>query len=558
VSRLPSARKTAFLILIAFLYLYLRGIGDHGLLDPLEGVNSSVALNMVARQSFFAPLAGDLPWGGKSLGFWWLESLMLVVFGWSEFAVRFLPALAAVGTALSTWFLSRRMKDESAANFSAVIAGTSCLAYSVSQLASPHALYVCLLSAALTGLVYAFRDSRFFLIFHVSAALAFLAYGPAGIVLPWLSLLLYALLTGQERFLLKAALHRTGLAATCLLTGGYLLLLRSYNPGLLAAMRFNPSPAFNTFVPALLLFITGFCPWTGFCLETLSTTLPRLFSALREGEVLPSRREDVLLSIWSIVFLCFGLFSGDGLLVFAAFPATAALCGVHFSEALENRRLLPFQRAVLFELLYLSAFLLAGLIRAVHSGTAGLKGTAPSVVPWFCFCLAFLFFGWYDTLRRRPFKALLHLCTISLLSLLPLAGAFDLLAQEVSVRDAGRFLKSNLEREDVVLQYAINRPSLFFYTARDSLLLNTLPIDGIEDQKILQISDLNRIWGDSGRVFMLIKKSRQDLTSLPKNVYNLFESRSVADKLVILSNYREKPGSSALPLPLPDSAGGTR
>jgi 4-amino-4-deoxy-L-arabinose transferase-like glycosyltransferase len=536
------------LILIVFLYLYFRGVQDHGLLDPIEGLNASVALNMVARghfRDFIIPRAGDLPWAGKTMGFWWLEALLLVVFGWTEFSVRLLSVAATFGTLVAVWFLTRRIRDELAANYSVVIAGTGFSTYVASQLASPHALYVSLLSAALVGIVYAFRDRRFFLLFHASAALAFIVSGPAGIVLPWLCLLLYAIFTEQERFFLRALLYRSGLAASLVLGGGYLLLLHSSYPAMLTLMRHNtPAPALDAFSSALLLFIIGLCPWAGCCVEALSAILPRKWSsvlpAILPGQILPSRKEGVLLSIWAAVFLFFGLLSGDGLFVIAAFPPLASLTGAHFSRALEERELVVFQRSVLFEILFFFPLLLVGILWLSHNGSDALMGTLASIVPWLFFCSLFLLAGWYYTRTRQPKKMMLHLCLTSLLGLLPLAGILDLLAQGTSVRDVGLFLRENLERDDVIVQYALNRPALFFYTARGSTLIHTSPIPGIMGQEIAEDSSLIRTWNNPRRVFMIIEKHQQNLTSLPPEVYNLMETNSPPHRLVVLSNHRER------------------
>jgi 4-amino-4-deoxy-L-arabinose transferase-like glycosyltransferase len=554
---LQSTRRTTFLILIAFLYLYFRGIQDHGLLDPIEGVNASVALNMVARghfRDFVFPRVGDLPWAGKTLGFWWLEALLLVVFGWSEFSVRFLSVAATLGTLVAVWFLGRRMQDERAANYTAIIAGTGFSTYVASQLASPHALYVSFLSAALVGLVYAFRDRRFFLLFHASAALAFIVCGPAGIVLPWLSLLLYAFIAEQERFLLSALLYRPGLVASLLLGGGYLLMLHVSNPAMLTLMRYNPpAPAFGSFSSAAALFVLGLLPWAGCFVEALAAILPHRWSSLLSGHVLPSRKEGALLSVWAAVFLFFGLFSGDGLLVIAVFPALAALSGTHFSQALEKRELVSFQRSVLFEVLFFFPLLLVGILWLSHNGSDALQGTLTSIAPWLFFCFLFLFAGWHYARTRQPKKMMLHLCLTSMLALLPQAGILDLLAQGTSVRDVGLFIRDNMERDDIIVQYALNRPALFFYTARSSLLLHTQPIPGVMGQEIPEDLSLVRTWEDSKRVFMVIEKRQQNLTSLPPEVYNLIETNSPPHRLVVLSNRREKTQSGETSLSPPDT-----
>ncbi|WP_208873501.1 hypothetical protein, partial [Fretibacterium fastidiosum] len=45
----PGRRRNLLIFLTILAYLYFRGIGDHGLLDPLEGVNASVGLTMATH-----------------------------------------------------------------------------------------------------------------------------------------------------------------------------------------------------------------------------------------------------------------------------------------------------------------------------------------------------------------------------------------------------------------------------------------------------------------------------------------------------------------------------
>ena len=58
-----SRHKVALLIALALGYLYFRGIGDHGLLDPLEGANAAF------QGGLHVPSVGEMPYLGRSMGF---------------------------------------------------------------------------------------------------------------------------------------------------------------------------------------------------------------------------------------------------------------------------------------------------------------------------------------------------------------------------------------------------------------------------------------------------------------------------------------------------------
>ncbi|MDR2180295.1 MAG: glycosyltransferase family 39 protein [Synergistaceae bacterium] len=526
-----STRKAAFLVFVALLYLFFRGAGDHGLLDPVEGINASVALNMVGRRNIVVPLAGDLPYLGKTMGFWWCSTLSLLLFGWLEFSVRFWSVVGGLGMSAASWFIARRIQGERAANYAAVMTGTSLLTYASSQLASPHALYACCVAAALAGIVEGIQDRRFFLLLHVSSMLAFIVYGPSGAVLPWLCLLLYAYIADEDRLFLDALFDRRGLLATVFLGGGYLFFLTMKNPAILTLMRYNPpAPAFNSISSKMLFLSAGFFPWLGLLPESVKNALPPDWNF-----TLPHERRNVLLLIWTIVFLFFALFSGDALLLVVPLPALASLCAASLAAAVEKNDAVLFQRAVVMEILLFVPFLFLEIPWVYYRNIKYLRNTLMSVVPWMFFCLLFLFAGWYYAKTRQPRKLMLHLSVVSLLSLLPLAGAFDLLAEAASLRDVGLHLRNSLGRDDLLIQYGMNRPSLFFYTAKDSVLIRSSLVPGVAGQKSLDDSFLHELWNGAGRVFMTVDRRLQFSTPLPEDVYSVNETRET----IVLSNRRE-------------------
>ena len=526
-----SIRKAAFLILVTLVYLFFRGVGDHGLLDPIEGVNASVALNMVGRQNFIVPLVGNLPYLEKTMGFWWFSAFSLFLFGWLECSVRFWSVVGGLGMSVASWFIARRIQGERAGNYAAVMTGTCLLTYTASQLTSPHALYACCVTAALVGIVEGVRDRRFFLLFHVSAMLAFIVYGPAGAILPWLCLLLYAAVTDQDRLFLDALLYWRGLLATVFLGGGYLLFLYVKNPTILTLMRYHPpAVAFGSLSSNLLFLSAGFFPWLGLLPESVKNALPNNWSF-----ILPHERRNVLLLIWTFVFLFFGLFSGDAFLLAVPLPALASLCAARLANAVEKNDAVFFQRAMAVEILLFLPFLFVEIPWIFYRSAKYLRATLMSVIPWMFFCLLFLFAGWYYAKTRQPRKLMLHLSVVSLLSLLPLAGAFDLLAGAVSARDVGLHLRNYLGRDDVLVQYAMNRPSLYFYTAKESLLIRSPLIPRVMGQKTLSDSFLGQIWNSEGRIFMTVERQQKFLTPLPQEVHNVDETREI----VVLSNRRD-------------------
>ncbi|MDR2523530.1 MAG: glycosyltransferase family 39 protein [Synergistaceae bacterium] len=535
-----TARRTACLIFAVLAYLFLRGIGDHGLIDPIEGINASIALNMAGGGSLARPMlasrllaspgAGDLLYPGKAMGYWWLSAGALWLFRGFEFPVRFWPMLGGLGMAAAAWFTTRRISGARGANYAAILTGSCLLTYTVSQIASPHSLYACLISAALAGAIHAFRDKRFFLLLHAAAVLAFVAYGPAGIILPWLSLLTYAILMGRGRFFLEAFLYWPGLLATFLPTVGYLSFLHAKNPGVLSLMVYNPpAPAFGSLSSSFLVLAAGFFPWMGFLPHAVKNALPRRFFF----PVSPVPHSPLLfLLIWAAVFLIFGFFSRDAFLLAASAPALASLCAVHLTDAVERNDVSLFQRMIALKILLSVPLIFFGLPLAYLSSPETMQSMSMTVLPWALFSLFLLFAGWRCAKQRKPRKLMFQLCLLALVCLLPLGGSFDLLAERLSVRDAGLWLRRMLKPGDVLIQYMMSRPSLYYYAGRDSELIDAPVIPGVPQRESRREFFLYQAWIGGRRVFMLIGRDREFLTPLPGEVHSPCETRH----FIVVSN----------------------
>jgi len=527
---LSEARKATYLIFFALTFLFFRGMGDHGLLDPIEGINASVALNMLMSGNLSLPMVDGAVYLGNSMGFWWLSALSLSIFGWPEFSMRLWPVIGGLGMAAAGWFIALRVSGERSANYAAVFIGSSFLVYVTSQLASPHALYAFFVTMSLMGVIYAFQDRRFFAMLHVSAILAFVVYGPAGVLLPWLSILTYAILVRQERFFVKALLYWPGLLATVLMGGGYVIFLRVNNPHILTLMTQNlPSETFYSAASAFYFLAAGFILWLG--------ALPgAVKNALASRSAPFGKNHNFLLLVWSSVFLLFSAFSRDALLLVAPVPAMAVLCANHLSRAMEKRDLLLFKKFVALQILLLVTFIFAGLPWFFSTAGHALQFTLMSVIPWAIFALLFLWAGWKYARTGKLRKLMLFMSIFSLLSLMPLAGVLDLMAENFSVRESGIYLRDEMARDDVLVQYALNRPSLSFYAGRPnlaSLLIHTNVNWRIVGQSVINDPALNNIWLDRNRrAFVLIRRGQSAITPLQGVINFLHE----ANDIIVLSN----------------------
>ena len=527
--------RAALLIALILGYLYLRGIGDHGLLDPLEGVHASIGANAAFQGSSLRPGIGRTPYLGKSTGFWWLEALSLHILGWDEFSVRFWPALAGLGMAAAAALAVRRGRVRGA-RLAAVICGTSLLGFAASQLAAPHALYACLVSFALVGFVRAWDDRHYAVLAHAAAALAFIVHGPEGILLPWLCLYLYSALTDDPKVLTRSLLYGPGVAVTVLLVLSYMLLLRLENPMALTLMLCRTPAALPSASFALPVLAVGSLPWTGFLLRAVAASWPR------SGEdLLNPEGPRLLLLTGAGVLLLFGVFMGDALTLVSCLAPLAALTGDCLDEWLDKDRVRVLQGAVALNLIYLLLALTVGLLLLLGAFPV-LSSALLSIVPWAVFLVLFGAASWYYARTRQSAKMMRNLSAAAMLALLPLAGVFDLLAESTSMREVGLALRG--AGRYVLAQYAMNRPSLFFYTLKDSVSVNGPLMPGFAEQKVENDTALHLLWEGKERVLLLVGSEQQLLAPLPQEVNVLYD----AGKVMVLSN-RKPPLHADAPRP---------
>jgi len=276
----------------------------------------------------------------------------------------------------------------------------------------------------------------------------------------------------------------------------------------------------------------GFIFWVGALPGAIRDALPSRWKVST-----PNEGYNVLLLAWSAVFLFFGAFSRDALLLAAPVPALAVLCANHLANAVEKNDPLVFKKFIALEIVLIVLFLFVALPLFFATGGSTLQYTLISVIPWGFFCLLFLLAGRKYARTHQPRKLILFASLLSLLSLLPLAGVFDLLAENLSARGAGLYLRSEMAPGNVLFQYSLHRPSLFFYVGRYGqpfALINAPVNQRIVGQNTVSAGELNNIWLDNDRVFILVRRNQSP--PLPSVVNFLHES----DGFIVLSNWMDR------------------
>jgi 4-amino-4-deoxy-L-arabinose transferase-like glycosyltransferase len=159
------------------------------LLDPDEGLYADIANRMrAAGGDWVIPHFNGLPYLEKPPLYFWLTALTLTSGEHAEWTLRAWSALMALGTALLTWRMGRRLYGDRAGVYAGLMLLTTVGYALYVRKASTDFVFVFCLTLALYGFL---RDTEHrrgarsrFLLLYVGAGLAVLAKGLIGVVFP--------------------------------------------------------------------------------------------------------------------------------------------------------------------------------------------------------------------------------------------------------------------------------------------------------------------------------------------------------------------------------------
>ena len=536
-----AKHRAAIFIGIILAYLYFRGIGDHGLIDNVEGVNASVAAHMFGGENYFVPKIGEALTAGSTLGTWWLMAVALKFFHWGEFSVRFFSALAGLGMILISALLARtnlepetdlEANSENENKISprrswlgaSICAGmTGC--FIVSQLASSHALFAFFTSLALLGVVRSQEDEDYLMLAHTAIALAFIAHGPAGFFMPLLAVSFYCVLCNDMELLKDFFTWPFGILINIFLSGLYVVLLMVMNPQIIFFMFCRGHDyTFGGILGTIIFLFVSFAPFHGFLIQALIEIFPRHYPTEKSPEI--------LMLVWAITFACYAVFSADVLAIAAAMPALSAILAIRLDFWLRGK-MLPARYAVLLNILILvPAFFI--LLPLTMNYFPVIKNSLMSLVPYEITLALFIFACWYYTKTRQIEKWVRNVLAAALLCLMPAAGVFNLTADLYSVGEIGRKIRDSVQGNDIVIQYGVNFPSIYFYTFRNSKLINAPLTLGVQEKNFVEnVSFIPDKWPRRERIFLIVPSDRTAEAKIPnRSVIHLLEDNNI----LLLSN----------------------
>jgi 4-amino-4-deoxy-L-arabinose transferase-like glycosyltransferase len=322
----PPKRPTALLFALLAALLLFR-LGHVPLIGPDEPRYARVAVEMYRSGDLVTPTLQGQPWLEKPPLYYWLAAAAFAVLGETETAARLPSVLATLLLVTATLIVGARLYGPEAGLHAGFAAALAPLIFVYGRAAAMDML----LAATVTGAVALFGLRLLGLAgrYAVPAAwglmaLATLAKGPLGFLLPGLIVAAYILATRQWS-LLREVLSPAGIAVFVLVAGPWYLLVgadqgRAFVDVFLlnhnlqrftSTIHRHPGPFFY-YVPVLLL---GVFPWTGLTLAGLGLQ--------------PRARHDLFVLLWLALPLLFFSAAGSKLpgYILPALPPLALVTG---------------------------------------------------------------------------------------------------------------------------------------------------------------------------------------------------------------------------------------
>lgn len=497
-----------FAALVALcLVLFVFHLGARDIWDIDEGMHSAMAQTMLLSGDWVTPVFNAEPFFDKPVLFNWLNAAAFRIFGVSEFAARLPSALAGLACVIVTCLFGRKMYDQGTGLLAAVILATSLEVLVLSRVVQYDMLFALLVTLALYLFAMGVMETRhrkaFFLAFYAAAALAILAKGPLGLLLPGMVIGAYLLIERRPGLLREIQLP-AGLSIVALIVTPWFALMEQANPGYLDYFIFkqhfgnflggegalaprHPEPLYY-YLPVLL---GGLLPW--------SLMLPQaLARGLREDRR-AGRGLSLYLVIWAIgIFLFFSLATSKlSTYLLPMFPAAALLLGRYWRQFLDDpgdasRRALLITLGGMFVLLsLLTAYVITEKPWTYWKFRTGIEWRDFEI---FMVALSALFAASCLLIWMR--RMLAGFVALSLISPFMIFYILFVMAPGVDPYKGARAI--SLELDEILLQGEKFRfhgqllDSAMFYGNRDAVLLHTE-------------QDLNAYLESDQRVFVLVR-----------------------------------------------------
>ncbi|NYE58953.1 4-amino-4-deoxy-L-arabinose transferase-like glycosyltransferase [Duganella sp. 1224] len=345
---LYNSKKVIWGLLAAFAIVWLYVLGIRTLVPPDEGRYAEMAREMWASGDWITTRLNGIKYFEKPPLQTWMNALSFAAFGLGEWQARLWTGLCGLGGVLFTGYAAARVFGQRAGFYAALALGSSLFWVACGQIDSLDMSLSAMMAIALCAMLIAQRDDatpaeqrNWMLVCWAGMALAVLAKGLIGLVLPGAVLVLYTALARDLAIWKRLHLGK-----------GLLLFFAVATPWFVLVALKNPEQPHFFFIHEhwerfflkthhregawyyfLILLVPGLLPWLGLVPQALAHGVRRA-----PGTFQPR----LLLVIWAVFITFFFSYSSSKLpgYILPVFPALAMLIATYLENATRLHRML--------------------------------------------------------------------------------------------------------------------------------------------------------------------------------------------------------------------------
>lgn len=308
-----------FILVLLSVLLFFMGNGLLEFTDPVEGNYVQTAKEMLNAEDYFSPRIYGNYWYDKPIFFYWELMAAFKIFGVSEFAARFFPALMASFGVIVTFIFGRKLYDKTVGFIAAVILATSLEYWYLAHAVITDMTLFVTVSLTLVFFYLGYRENRplFFYLAYASSSVAVLTKGPIGLALPGLIILLFLISEKNIGYLKKLCIPTGMILFLVIISTWYYPMYKIHGSdfiltflGVHNVLRASVSehPEVNVWYYYTIVFIVGFFPWSFYIIPKIFRDFYKKFKA--KTKLLTLSKEQKFLLIWAIsVFVVFQIFA---------------------------------------------------------------------------------------------------------------------------------------------------------------------------------------------------------------------------------------------------------
>ena len=528
-------------LVIAVAVIWFSNLEYRKLIKPDEGRYAEIPREMVASGDWVTPRLNDLKYFEKPPLQYWTTAAAYEVFGEHQWTSRLWAALTGFAGILLVWFAGLRLFGREAANYAAILLGSSMLYALMAHINTLDMGVTFFITLGIVGLLFGQsaadknKQRNWMLLAWAALALAVLSKGLMGLVLPGAALFIYMVV--QRDFSVLKRMHwLSGLAVFLLITAPWFYLVMKANPEFFQKFfiyehytrfttkelgRYQP---WYYFVPILLL---GMLPWTLLMFDTLFRTwrdsrqMAKAFNVAR------------FLLVWAVFIYLFFTVSGSKLpsYILPMFPSLALLMGKQLA-GMETRKLFWLIAPMLPLMLLAASFApftsrLADTPLQVQGYSAYAWWLTVAALVWLLGVIVALVMLRRPNAEEHKFAAVLVLAICTLIAAQLGTSGYNTIARERSAYYIAEMIRPYVKAGEPFYSVDMYEQTLPFYLKRTFTLVQ------FQDEMAFGIMQEPQHWIPDYAGFAKVWQSRSEaLAIMPVETYKKLEQMDLSMKII--------------------------